>query len=257
MSGIAAVVSLDGSGVPRSDVERMANVLKPHGPDRQKILTLGKAAFVFCLHKFTPEDTFEIQPLLLADRFALLFDGRVDNRSELGAILGISSSELNSMPDSMIVLRLFDRWGERAFERIVGGFAIIIMDLRDGRLICARDPMGLRVLHYNRSAGRFAVATVPEALFALSWVPRILNTEKIADMLVWRDSFEATYYQDIFRVPPGSSVQVSGPTFSKHKFWDPEAIVDVRFSNDDDYVEALKDHLNKAVRASLRSCRPP
>ena len=40
----------------------MANVLKPFGPDRQKILTYGKAAFVFCLHKLTPEDSLELQP---------------------------------------------------------------------------------------------------------------------------------------------------------------------------------------------------
>ena len=59
VSGIAAVLSLDGSGVPRSEVERMANVLKPYGPDRQKILIRGNAAFVFCLHKLTPEDSFE------------------------------------------------------------------------------------------------------------------------------------------------------------------------------------------------------
>ena len=258
MSGIAAVVSLDGSGIPRSDVERMANVLKPYGPDRQKILTRGNAAFVFCLHKLTPEDSFEVQPLLFADRFVMLFDGRIDNRSELGDILGISTSELHSMPDSMIALRLFDRWGERAFERIVGVFAIIIMDLQDGRLLCARDHMGLRVLHYHRSAGRFAVATVPEALFALSWVPRILNKEKLADTLVWRGlNGETTYYQDIFRVLPGSTVHVCGPTFSKHQFWDPESIADVRFTNDDDYVEAFKERLDEAVRASLRSCRPP
>ena len=57
VSGIAAILSLDGSGVPRSEVERMANVLKPYGPDRQKILTRGNAAFVFCLHYLTPEDT--------------------------------------------------------------------------------------------------------------------------------------------------------------------------------------------------------
>ena len=258
MSGIAAVVSLDGSGVPRSEVERMANVLKPYGPDRQKILTRGNAAFVFCLHKLTPEDSFEVQPLLLADRFVMLFDGRIDNRSELGDILGISTSELHSMPDSMIALRLFDRWGERAFERIVGVFAIIIMDLQDGRLLCARDHMGLRVLHYHRSAERFAVATVPEALFALSWVPRILNKEKLADTLVGRGlNGETTYYQDIFRVLPGSTVHVCGPTFSKHQFWDPEGIADVRFTNDHDYVEAFKERLDEAVRASLRSCRPP
>src|SRR5262249_20932155 len=107
----------------------MANVLKPHGPDGQNILTRGNAAFVFCLHKLTPEDSFELQPILFADRFVLLFDGRIDNRSELGDMLGITASELHTIPDSMVALRLFDRWGERAFERILGVFAIIIMDL--------------------------------------------------------------------------------------------------------------------------------
>ena len=129
----------------------MANVLKPFGPDRQKIFIRGKAAFVFCLHQLTPEDSFEHQPLLFADRFVVLFDGRIDNRPELSDALGISASELHALPDSMIVLRLFDRWGERAFERMVGVFAIIIMDLQDGRVLCARDQMGLRALHYHRS----------------------------------------------------------------------------------------------------------
>ena len=83
MSGIAAVLNLDGSAVPQSEVERMANVLKPYGPDRQKTLVRGNAAFVFCLHHLTPEDLFERQPLLFANRFVMLFDGRIDNRSEL------------------------------------------------------------------------------------------------------------------------------------------------------------------------------
>src|SRR6516225_3515097 len=89
VSGIAAVVSLDGSDVPRSEVERMANALKPYGPDRQNILMRGSAAFAFCLHKLTPEDSFERQPLLFADRFIMLFDGRIDNRPELGEMLDI------------------------------------------------------------------------------------------------------------------------------------------------------------------------
>jgi asparagine synthase (glutamine-hydrolysing) len=236
----------------------MAKVLQPYGPDRQTILTRGNAAFVFCLHRLTPEDNFEVQPLIFIDRFIMLFDGRIDNRSELGDILGISTSDLRSVPDSMIALRLFDRWGERAFERIVGVFAIIIMDFQDGRLLCARDHMGLRVLHYYRSTGRFAVATVPEALFALSGVPRILNKEKLADNLVWRaGNHEITYYQDVFRVLPGSILQVRNTTFTKHKFWDPSGISDVRFPNDRDYVEAFKERLHEAVRARLRSCGPP
>src|SRR5262249_39811607 len=153
----------------------------------------------------------------------------------------IGTSDLQSMPDSMIVLRLFDRWGERAFERIVGVFAIIVMDLKDRSLICARDHMGLRVLHYHRSANRFAVATTPEALFALSWVPRILNKDKVADTLVNRGlNHETTYYQEIFRVLPGSIVRLRGARFSKDCFWDPENIASVRFKSDQDYVKAFQ-----------------
>src|SRR5262249_23511457 len=120
LSGIAAVLNLDGSAVSQSEVEGMANVLKPFGPDRQKILIREKVAFVFCPHQPTPEDSFEHQPLVFADRFVVLFDGRIDNRSELSDALGISATELHAMPDSMIVLRLFDCWGERAFDQIVG-----------------------------------------------------------------------------------------------------------------------------------------
>src|SRR5215467_2835876 len=260
VSGIGAVVSLNGSGVPRSDIERMANVLKRYGPDQQrtKFLARDNAAFVFCLHKLTPEDTFEVQPLFLANRFVMLFDGRIDNRSELGDILGISTSDLHSMPDGMIALRLFDRWGERSFERILGAFAIIIIDLQSGELICARDHMGLRVLHYHRSAKSFAVATVPEALFALSWVPRIFNRDKVGDTLVNRGlNGETTYHQEIHRVLPGCTVRVRGTSFSKDRFWDPENIPDVRLATDAEYVEAFQERLETAVKASMRSLRPP
>jgi asparagine synthase (glutamine-hydrolysing) len=258
VSGIGAVLSLDGSIVPHSEIQRLVNVLKPYGPDRQKILTRGSAAFVFCLHHLTPEDLFESQPLVLGNRFIILFDGRIDNRSELGKTLGMAVSELHSTPDSMIALRLFDRWGERAFEQIVGVFAIIVMDLHDGRLICARDHMGLRVLHYHRSPKRFAVATVPEALFALSWVPRTLNKDKVGDALVQRGlNGETTYYQEILRVLPGFVVRVSSETFSKAQFWNPENIADVRFRRDHDYVEAFQERLGAAVKAQLRSRRVP
>ena len=258
MSGIAAVLQLDGSAVPRSEIERMANVLKRYGPDRQKILVRGNVGFVSCLHHLTPEDLFEQQPLFVADRLVVLFDGRIDNRSELSETLGIAASELHSVPDSLIAFRLFDRWGERAFERIVGEFAIIVGDLQDGKLICARDHLGLRVLHYHQSSKRFAVATAPDALFALSWVPRIVNKDKVGDTLVRRGlNGETTYYQHINRVLPGCIVRVRGASFSKDRFWDPKTIADVRFKNDDDYVEAFQEHFDEAVRAMLRSCRVP
>jgi asparagine synthase (glutamine-hydrolysing) len=258
VSGIAAILNLDGAPVSPSEVARVANVLKPYGPDRQKTLMRNNAAFVFCLHQLTPEDRFEQQPLFLANRFVMLFDGRIDNRPELGDTLNIAASDLHLMPDSMIAMRLFDRWGEHAFERILGDFAIIVMDLQDGRMLCVRDQMGMRVLHYHRSATRFAVATNPEVLFALSWVPRIWSEDKVGDTLVQRGlNGETTYYKEIFRVLPGHIVQVRGSSLSKVQFWNPEHIPDVKFKSDHEYVEALQERLNFAVKARLRCRRAP
>lgn len=258
MSGIAAILNLEGSTVPQSEIERMASVLKLYGPDRQKTLTRGNAAFLFCLQHLTPEDLFERQPLIFAERIVLLFDGRIDNRSELIETLGIAANELGSMPDGLIALRLFDRWGERAFERILGDFAIIIVDLFDGQIICARDQMGLRVLHYHRSDKWFSVATVPEALHALSWVPKVLNNDKVGDTLVQRGlNAETTYYREISRVPPGGIVRLHGTSFSTDQFWNPKNIADVRFKNDRQYVEAFQELLHSAVKSRLRCYRAP
>src|SRR5262249_13740428 len=93
---------------------------------------------------------------------------------------------------------------------------------------------------------------------ALSWVPRTLNKDKVGDTLVQRGlNDETTYYQGINRVLPGCIIRVSGASFSKDRFWDPEKIADVRFKTDDDYVDAFREHLDAAVKARLRSRRPP
>jgi asparagine synthase (glutamine-hydrolysing) len=258
VSGIAAVLNLDGSPVAQWEVERMANVLKPHGPDRQKIVRHRNAAFAFCLQRVTPEDLFDRQPIFIANRCVMLFDGRIDNREELSGALGIAASDMRSTPDSMIAYHLFDRFGEQGVEQILGDFAIITLDLRTGALICARDHMGMRVLHYHYASEKFAVASVPEALFALSWVPRTLNKDKIGDTLARRGlNGETTYYKEIYRVLPGSLIRVSGSSFSKVRFWDPERIADVRFKSDQDYVDSFRERLENAVKVRLRSTRPP
>src|SRR5262249_53577187 len=111
---------------------------------------------------------------------------------------------------------------------------------------------------YYHSAKRFAVATSPDALFALSWVPRVLNKDKVADTLVRAGlNGETTYYQGIHRVLPGFMIRVDGASFSKSQFWNPENIADVRFKNDHDYVEAFQERLDAAVKARLRCRRVP
>src|SRR5262249_49271807 len=170
----------------------------------------------------------------------------------------VQAPELRTLPDGAVALRQFDRWGASGFERILGDWAIIVVDLQQRRVVCARDHMGQRVLHYYHSPQRFAVASVPEALFALSWGPRILDKDKVGDTLVQRGvNGETTYYQQIHRVLPGFTVTVSDKGLTKDQFWNPEDIATIRLKRDEDYVEAFREILSVAVKARLRTWRTP
>jgi asparagine synthase (glutamine-hydrolysing) len=50
---------------------------------------------------------------------------------------------------------------------------------------------------------------------------------------------------------------VRGASFSKHVFWDPQNIPNIRFKSDNEYIEAFQEHFDDAVRARLRGCRAP
>src|ERR1022692_2898043 len=62
MSGIAGLLRFDGRPVNRHDLERVANSLRQHGPDRSEIFASESIGLVNVLMRLTPEDRFDRQP---------------------------------------------------------------------------------------------------------------------------------------------------------------------------------------------------
>src|SRR5262249_41764591 len=70
----------------------------------------------------------------------VVWDGRLDNRAELGARADES--------DEAVVLRAYARFGDELSVRLLGDFAFALWDGRRTRLLCARDRIGLKPFHY-------------------------------------------------------------------------------------------------------------
>jgi asparagine synthase (glutamine-hydrolysing) len=243
MSGIGAIFNLDGAPVARSDLERMANALRMHGPDGRAVMARGPVGLVFTLHRFTPEDFLERQPVSGGGgRYLMVMDGRIDNREELAAALELEPQRLATLPDSALFMRAFETWGEACFNRIVGEFAMILWDAREQRLSCARDHFGLRPLAYYQTEKCIALASMPKGLFALPWVPRELNEQKLADYLILNFCDGAsTYFKDVRRLLMAHVMTVSRDEgIQTRRYWDLMDAPDVRLPTDDDYVEALR-----------------
>jgi asparagine synthase (glutamine-hydrolysing) len=258
MSGIAGLLRFDGAPVQRRDLERMANALRAHGPDRAEVMAAGSVGLVHVLMRMTPEDRFDRQPWRSAGGTAITADLRLDNRDDMLARIGVAAQEALAWPDSRVVLAAWEKLGDGIWPMLRGPFAVAIWNPRDRTLTLARDHLGLNVVMWHKAEQFFAFATMPKGLFALPDVPRELNEVKLADFLVLNHANHATtIYQDIFRLLPAHVARLRADgSMSEHRYWSPADIKPVRLASAEAYAEGLRECLDRAVRRQLRSAHP-
>jgi len=103
MGAIGGIVKLEGAQVDRAPLETMQGELARYGADSQSIRICGSVGMLSCRLAITKEDRQDHQPLESGEHQAIrimVFDGRLDNRDELKAWLGLDSATVDQMADS-------------------------------------------------------------------------------------------------------------------------------------------------------------
>jgi asparagine synthase (glutamine-hydrolysing) len=207
----------------------------------------------------TPESLHERLPLVSASTaVALTADARIDNREDLLKTFGLGESTGREMSDSELILRTYERWGERCPEKLLGDFAFVLWDAPRQVLFCARDHFGIKPFYYYYSPGRvFVCASEIKALFCLPEVPRRLNEVRVADYLASLVEDKAiTFYQNIFRLPPACSLTIDRKGLRLREYWSPDPAREIRYKAEEEYAEAFREQFTEAVRCRLRSAYP-
>jgi asparagine synthase (glutamine-hydrolysing) len=258
MSAIAGLLRLDGGTVARPDLERAANALHQYGPDRSDIFAGESIGLVHALMRMTPQDRFDRQPWRGASGALITADVRLDNRDDMLLRIGVAPQEAAAWPDARLLLAGWEKLGDAIWPLLRGPFAVAIWDPRSRALTLARDPLGLNVVMWHRSARFFAFATMPNGLFALDQVPRELSEQKFADFLVLNHADHATtMYRNVFRLPPAHLMRVEPDgAATRRRYWSAADIAPVRLSCDRDYADGLRACLDRAVRRQMRSAFP-
>src|SRR5262249_32846192 len=107
------------------------------------------------LMRVLPEDVSDRQPLIGA-RYVLVADLRLDNRDELTESLRLPNPQMRILCDAEILLAAIERWDESCLEHLVGDYAFAAWNPVRQRLVLARDPLGMRPLHYHSGQEFFA-----------------------------------------------------------------------------------------------------
>jgi asparagine synthase (glutamine-hydrolysing) len=253
MTALAGLWRLDGRPDAAEGCARMLAVQELYGPHHGAQWSDGAVALGRRLMRLLPEDEFDRQPLTgNAARYILVADVRLDNRNELIEALGIQATQARTLCDGAILLAAIERWHEFCFEHLLGDYAFAAWDCSRRRLLLARDPCGHRPLHYHRANRFFAFASMPKGLHALADVPYAPDQERVAEFLAGIPAKGAeSFFLGIERVEPGHFAIVSANGFTSRRHWQPSGRR-ITFPRREEYSEALRDLLDKAVACRLR-----
>ncbi|MFY9259503.1 MAG: asparagine synthase-related protein [Gallionella sp.] len=257
MSAIAGIVRFSGEPLSIADLLPAAQRMNAVGIHAPQFWIQDGVGLVVRQRWMTPEDVAEQQPWVGGGgHLVLVYDGRLDNREEVAAALGISLNA-DIVPDGLLLLKALERWGEAALSKLIGDFALALWDRQTQQLLLARDRMGGRTLYYYQGAGFIAFASTYLALMALPNVPNKIDELGIADFLVLNPHHpENTFYQHIRRVPAAHTATFTRQGLALSSYWTARPARELRLSSDQEYVEAAREQLDRAVACRMRARTP-
>lgn len=122
------------------------------GPDDERILQLPHAVLGFqrlAIMGLSPEG---MQPFEMNNN-ALVCNGEIYGFRPLKEKLIAKGCQFVSESDCEILLPLYEEYGTDMFGMLDAEYACILYDAKSGKLIAARDPMGIRPLFYGFDKG--------------------------------------------------------------------------------------------------------
>jgi asparagine synthase (glutamine-hydrolysing) len=132
-------------------IKEMSDRMRHRGPDDEGVFEhqRGQLSVQLAHRRLSIIDLSEAghQPFS-RHGLTLVYNGELYNYRSIRSELAARGVAFSTASDTEVVLEAWHHWGPQAFKRFRGMFALAIFDERTGRLVLARDQLGIKPLHY-------------------------------------------------------------------------------------------------------------
>ena len=257
MCGIVGIIPDDPAFVPPlGEIDRMVDRLHHRGPDDMGSVSLPGAALG--LKRLSIIDVAGgRQPLFNEDRtIAFVGNGEIYNYRDLREELLSRGHRFATGSDMESVVHGYEDWGDGVANRLNGQFAFALWDGRRQRTLVARDRAGEKPLYYYEGPQSIVFASEIKALLVRDDVPRKLDLEGLDTFLTYEFIIAPhTIFKGIRKLPPAHLMTIEGGSLTIERYWDVPWDVD-ESKSEEEWVEELRDKLDRAVRAQMMSDVP-
>jgi len=227
MCGIAGILAPPGRDIDPATLASLGRRLAHRGPDDEGFLRWdgreasahrdaarcvgASLAFVHRRLSILDLSAAGWQPMGTPDgRYWIVFNGEIYNFRELREELARNGRVFVSGSDTEVLLAAIEAWGTMALSRLVGMFAFALLDVRQRRLLLARDFFGIKPLYFARGPFGLAFASEIKALLEVPGISREADPARLYQYLRFglTDHGARTMFAGIEQLPAAHLLQV-------------------------------------------------
>jgi asparagine synthase (glutamine-hydrolysing) len=256
MCGFCGEITFDGRHASVAAVQRMTDRLARRGPDAAGLMAQGRAALGHRRLKIIDLSERSQQPMSDPDLgLTVTFNGCLYNYQEVRAELEGLGYRFFSDGDTEVVLKAWHAWRLDCTKRFQGMFAFAILERDSGRLVLARDRLGIKPLYlaHDEGARRLRFASSLPALLAGGDVDSAIDPVALHHYMQFHSVVPApfTILKDVKKLPPATiSVFEPDGTRSNHVYW---ALTFDRSADEIDLpAEAWREEVLAALRRAVK-----
>ena len=233
--------SIFGSNFIPKNKDKIANILSLRGPDAKSELVCGDFFLAHARLAIIDLDEEAIQPMSFG-HFSIVFNGEIYNYKELKKEFDL---QCDTQSDTEVILRLYEKFGEKCTQYLDGIFAFAIFDAKNQKFFCARDRFGKKPFFYYFKNGRLIFSSSIKAIIkALDFTPQMNKTAVFEYLQFFTPITPNTFFEDIFKLPAASHLIFENGEIKIKKYFHIKR---------DKTIFALDDAVNKTENALIEA----
>ena len=251
MCGLAGELRFDGRAADVAAVDRMTACQKHRGPDGDGIWARGPLALGHRRLSIIDLSPAGSQPMVdTALGLTVVFNGCIYNYKDLRAELEGLGHRFFSTSDTEVIGKAYAQWGRHCVDHFLGMFAFVLTEHASGRVVLARDRLGIKPLYLDESRDRLRFASTLPALLVGGDTDTSIDRTALAYYMTFHSVVPAplTILTGVRKLPP-ATVRVIEPDghSTDHLYWEPV------FGRDEARADWSEEDWQQALLGSLRT----
>jgi len=256
MCGIAGFISKDKNLDRKKYIENVVNSIKHRGPDEYGVFDENDV----CLLN-TRLSIIDVahghQPFISDDKNIIVAqNGEIYNFIEIQEELKQEGIRFDTHSDTEVILRAYEYYGTKCFEKFNGMFAISIHDKNKNKLILGRDRLGVKPLYVYQKDDELHFSSEIKSFLSFKYFDKTIDNQSIHNYMKFNYiPIPNTIYKYVKHIEPATYYEIDIDTLEmkRTKYWEIENIEENQNVTEDEIIDQIDEILTDAIKIRLRS----